>query len=88
MYPQISDMFAFAFGMQKHLYRGSAAKTILLIDEGQSNQNGMIQNFVNSGAIVIFCYDENQIVNLDNSISELTILKLCLVIKILNSQSL
>ena len=75
LYPQISDMFAFTFGMQKHLYRGSAAKTILLIDEGQSNQNGMIQNFVNSGAVVIFCYDENQIVNLDNSISELPILK-------------
>lgn len=54
MYPQISDMFAFAFGMQKHLYRGSTAKTILLIDEGQSNQNGMIQKFVNSGAVVIF----------------------------------
>ena len=75
LYSQISDMFSFTFGMQKHLHRASASKTILLIDEGQSNQNGMILEFVNAGATVVFCYDDNQIVNFNSCIKEIPFLK-------------
>lgn len=75
LYPSVANMFSWTFSMQKNVNSYNASKTILLIDEAQSNQNGLILDLVNKGAIVIFCYDDHQIVNLNNSVSEMPELK-------------
>lgn len=75
LYPSVANLFSWTFTMQNNMNRVTGPKSILLIDEAQSNKNGLILDLVNSGAIVIFCYDTHQIVNLNNSVEELDELK-------------
>lgn len=71
LYSSVQNMFAYTFSLERGINQYSGPNSIIMLDEAQTNQNGLVLNLVNTGAIVIFCYDENQIVNLDNALTEL-----------------
>lgn len=75
LYPVVANAFSWTFSLQKSINKYNANKTILLIDEAQTNKNGLLKDLVDKGVILIFCYDEHQVVNLDNSVLELDDLK-------------
>lgn len=72
LYPQVKFNFSMTYTLRNDINSNNGPKSILLLDEAQSNENGMILSFVNKGATVVFCHDSNQIVNLNNSVSELS----------------
>ena len=44
---------------------------VIMMDEAQHNQEGIITSMVNRGATLILCYDNLQTISADNSIEEL-----------------
>ncbi len=72
LYPDFDDLFCWTFSLQKR--DSGYQRRILLIDEAQSNKNGVMSDLLSSGAIIVFCYDDKQVINLNNSLYELDLI--------------
>lgn len=72
LYPDIEQSFSYSYSLYKMVPKTRGFKRIILMDEAQHNEAGIISEMVSRNAILIICYDENQVINATNSaISEL-----------------
>ncbi len=71
LFPEVQNSFSYSFSLEKMVAKTKGNLYVLLMDEAQHNQEGIITNMVNRGATLILCYDVSQIINADNSIAEL-----------------
>lgn len=71
VYPQVEASFNYSFSLDRMVAKTKGSLYVIMMDEAQHNQQGIITNMVNRGATLILCYDPSQIINADNSIAEL-----------------
>ena len=71
VYPQVEASFNYSFSLDRMVAKTKGNLYVIMMDEAQHNQQGIITNMVNRGATLILCYDPSQIINADNSIAEL-----------------
>lgn len=71
LYSNVRSSFTYSFSLERMLGSRSAHRKVVLMDEAQHNQTGIITDVVNSGAVLILCYDPGQIINADNALNEL-----------------
>lgn len=71
VYPEVASSFSYSFSLNKTITKTNGNLYVIMMDEAQHNQKGIITNLVNCGATLILCYDLSQIINADNSLSEL-----------------
>lgn len=71
VYPEVEGSFNYSFSLDRMVAKTKGNLYVIMMDEAQHNQQGIITNMVNRGATLILCYDPSQIINADNSISEL-----------------
>ncbi len=71
LFPEVQNSFSYSYSLEKMVAKTKGNLYVLLMDEAQHNQEGIITNMVNRGATLILCYDVSQIINADNSIAEL-----------------
>lgn len=70
-YPEVEASFNYSFSLDRMVEKAKGNLYVILMDEAQHNQQGIITNMVDRGATLILCYDPSQIINADNSIAEL-----------------
>ncbi len=70
-YPQIESSFEYSFSLRKVIAPTCGNKYIVLMDEAQHNQSGIITDVLNRGATLIVCYDITQVINANNAVQEL-----------------
>lgn len=69
-YQQISNIFEYPCNLARIIRPDNGSRYIVLMDEAQHNDQGVITQVVDSGGTVILCYDECQIVSPDNPLDE------------------
>lgn len=74
-YPEVESSFTYSFSALRMLEQNRGRNGIVLMDEAQHNEPGVVTKIVDLGATVVLCYDENQIISANNSINELNILE-------------
>lgn len=70
-YPEIENSFGYSFSLEKSVAKTKGNLYVILMDEAQHNQEGIITNMINRGATLIMCYDVSQIINADNALKEI-----------------
>ncbi len=70
-FPEVQNSFSYSFALDKTVSKTNGNKYVLLMDEAQHNREGIITDMVARGTTLILGYDVSQIINADNSISEL-----------------
>ena len=71
IYKKVEKSFSYSLPIQKECQKKPSPENIYLMDEAQHNAQGVITDIVNSGSVVVLCYDVNQTINANNSIEEL-----------------
>lgn len=71
VYPEVQGSFNYSFSLDRMVAKTKGNLYVIMMDEAQHNQQGIITNMVNRGATLILCYDPTQIISADNSIAEL-----------------
>jgi len=70
VYPQASGVFSYPCTLERTIVGPNASKFIVLMDEAQHNDEGVVTQVVERGATVILCYDPYQVVSANNPIAE------------------
>lgn len=71
IYREVERSFTYSFSLDKMVAKTKGNLYVILMDEAQHNQQGIITNMVARGATLILCYDANQTINEDNALKEL-----------------
>mgnify|MGYP003298594487 CR=1 FL=1 len=74
-YPEMAFCFTYSYSVSKMIAQNKGKKIIVLMDEAQHNEPGVITEIINMGAILVICYDAKQTLSTENSISELRALE-------------
>lgn len=74
-FPEVSRSFTYSYSLDKMVGPRSANRKIILMDEAQHNQPGIISDMVQRGTTLVLCYDPAQIINADNALAELKVLE-------------
>lgn len=69
-YRQIANIFEYPCNLARIIHPSNGNRYIVLMDEAQHNDQGVITQVVDSGGTVILCYDEYQTVSPDNPLDE------------------
>ncbi len=75
-YPEVRNSFTYSYSLDKMVRPKSKTKKIILMDEAQHNQAGIISSMIERGVTLVLCYDTAQIINADNALAELKSLEL------------
>lgn len=71
LYSEVAGCFNYTFNLKPSILKSRINKPVILIDEAQHNQPGILTELLNLGATLILCYDEWQTINANNSLDEL-----------------
>ena len=69
-YPQAEGVFTYPCTLERTLTGNDARRYIILMDEAQHNDEGVVTSAVDRGATVVLCYDPSQVVSGNNPIDE------------------
>ena len=69
-YPAAQGVFAYPYTLERMVDSSNGSKFVILMDEAQHNDEGVVTQIVERGATVILCYDPFQVVSADNPIAE------------------
>ena len=69
-YQQIANIFEYPCNLARIIRPDNGNRYIILVDEAQHNDQGVITQVVDRGGTVILCYDEFQTVSPDNPLDE------------------
>ena len=75
LYPEIATCFNYSLNLKNSILKAKVKNPIILMDEAQHNQPGIITELLDLGAILVLCYDEGQTINAHNSLNELNTLE-------------
>lgn len=75
LFPEVQSSFTYSFSLDRMVAKTKGNLYVILMDEAQHNQEGIITNMIHRGATLVLCYDVSQIINADNSIAELKCLE-------------
>ena len=70
VYPSAQGVFTYPYTLERMVDRTNGSKFVILMDEAQHNDEGVVTQVVERGATVILCYDPFQVVSADNPIAE------------------
>ncbi|MBR2312418.1 MAG: DUF2075 domain-containing protein [Clostridia bacterium] len=71
LYPQVSGSFNFSFSLRNIVQNLKDGYPIILLDEAQHNQAGIISELLSNPSVrIILCYDEWQTINANNALAE------------------
>lgn len=70
VYPAAQGVFTYPYTLERMVDRTNGSKFVILMDEAQHNDEGVVTQVVERGATVILCYDPFQVVSADNPIAE------------------
>lgn len=70
LYHSADNLFNWTYSLERILKKENG-RAVVLIDEAQSNKNGLMARLIATGAYVIFGYDKKQVLNLENSFAEI-----------------
>ena len=62
VYPEVEGSFNYSFSLDRMVAKTKGNLYVIMMDEAQHNQQGIITNMVNRGATLILCYDPSQII--------------------------
>lgn len=71
IYPEVEASFTYSYSLDRMVAKTKGNLYVILMDEAQHTQEGIITKMVNRGATLVLCYDPAQTINADNSIEEL-----------------
>lgn len=71
LYSEVAGCFNYTFNLKHSILKSRINNPVILIDEAQHNQPGILTELLNLGATLILCYDEWQTINANNSLDEL-----------------
>lgn len=71
MYPEVQNSFEYSFSLTRTVAKTKGNLYVILMDEAQHNQEGIITDMINRGATLVLCYDISQVINANNAIKEL-----------------
>lgn len=71
LYPDVAHSFNYTLNLAKNIVRSRVSDPIILLDEAQHNQPGIITELLSLNSIIILCYDEWQAINAHNPLQEL-----------------
>lgn len=74
-YPEVEGSFAYSYGLKRLITRNNGSNFIVLMDEAQHNDKGIISRLLQCGAVVVLCYDANQTISANNALDELSALE-------------
>ena len=72
LYPSVQSSFSYSFPLPRMVNSTTGPKSIILMDEAQHNESGIMTKLLNAGATMVVCYDPNQTINANNSLAELS----------------
>ena len=70
-YPDLASSFTYSFSLDKMINSSNSSRCVVLMDEAQHNQPGIITKVLNMGATLVLCYDVTQVIRADNAVREL-----------------
>ena len=71
LYPEIQNSFEYSYSLDRVVAKTKGDLYVILMDEAQHNQPGIITKMIDRGATLIICYDVTQVINANNAINEL-----------------
>lgn len=71
LYPEVQNSFEYSFSLERDVAKTKGNLYVILMDEAQHNQPGIITKMIDRGATLIICYDVSQVINANNAINEL-----------------
>jgi len=75
LYPSVSRLFAYSYEVQRIVTKEDYGSAIIFMDEAQHNEEGLITDLINAGAILVICYDIKQAISANNAVRELRLLE-------------